>query len=941
MLKHGIGTRIARTSLSLYIYIYIFEHESREHLSLSLSLSPQIHTHTYTHSHTQVLVLKRQSKALKDKDTIHGVIQSVHVENAGRGLPLKPDLEREIECMRTGISNFTEKIQYVECHSTGTPLGDQVEIGAMKAAYKNLPLLGTTKGNFGHTLVASAFAGIVKVLLSMRHGVIPPTPLVKNAGGFVSNQVVSSKTKINLKCAAVNAFGFGGTNAVCVIGSGDDVTTAAGENSRHTVKKCPVSVCGLAAHFNDTYTSVTKFLEEKEQGQEPHSHHITNFQISPRDYNLTPHPKDMLIPQQLLCLKVCREAVLDAKLRKGTRAAVLVAMRTEAETYELYTKQARQGTAVSYLGYIGNTIATRVSSLFNFNGPSFSVTNGVDSVKTCMKIASRWLGDNEVDAVIVAAVDLCGSRERAFLDGVEDGGDGAAAFVLRRHDALFSSYVTGVLNVDTTTTTTSDKDDEETKQLVGSCGIAFPAATLIRKCVHSKDPFNFGEFTFQRGERYVKNNPKLLVFQAKTRKHLIEQIVRYQNDNVLEKSERTGEFCLCCIDTPEELSRALRSVRKSNTTTYKSPKGSYFTCQPTRSEKLCLVFGDVGAYYSGVGKTLVKEFPYLVDFVKQRTLGTIDPLESSLHETSSTIELFRSVIYNSMLLTELTKSKLGIVAPAAACGLSLGEIGMLFSLNTKNTNRSSEIMARLEQSELWKKRLTNEKTVVTWKEFRTFMVMCPAESWENNLDQVDVLIVNGPDSILVGGSSENILRRCKEKNWQAYEIESNLVAHSSLITKEDRNVMDEIHDGLEWKADDDTVTKLLLSSKRASDIYSDRADFCATIDRVESVLGDSVAYVEVGVNDHRTRSLQSMNRFAVSVNKQCSMSSYMQLLGVAAQLRANQVRGTDTSLFEKSSTSLLRKTRSIRCQLNRGGRVYDDALLSDIAYQRNSAMKYV
>ena len=222
------------------------------------------------------------------------------------------------------------------------------------------------------------------------------------------------------------------------------------------------------------------------------------------------------------------------------------------------------------------------------------------------------------------------------------------------------------------------------------------------------------------------------------------------------------------------------------------------------------------------------------------------------------------------------------------------------------------------------------------------MVMCSLSNWEKEkeLDEVDVLIVNGSDSILVGGSSENILRRCKEKKWKAYEIESNLVAHSSMITKEDRDVMDMIHQGLEWKADND-MTELLLSSQHASDIYSDRADFCATVERVKNTLGDSVAFVEVGVNNHRTRSLRNMNRFAVSTNTQSTQSSYMQLLSVAAQLRANQVRGVDTSLFEKKSPYKKNlRTRSVRCKLNRGGRTYDDDLLSDIAYQRESAQRY-
>ena len=259
--------------------------------------------------------------------------------------------------------------------------------------------------------------------------------------------------------------------------------------------------------------------------------------------------------------------------------------------------------------------------------------------------------------------------------------------------------------------------NENLLRRVGQCGIAFEAAKLVQHCVNSST-FHFAGFTFRKGNRNVRRVPKLIVFQAKTRQDLIERIVRFQQDNEMPLQEREGDFCLCCIDTKDELNKALRFLRNSNKSTYQSVKGSYFTSQPSRSENICLVYGDVGSHYNGAGKSLVKEFPYLKDVVKQRTLKSIDTSDPSLHEPSTTIELFRSVIYNSMLLTELSRTQLGIVAPQAAVGLSLGEIGMLFSLNTKNTNLSSEIMKRLEQSDLWKKRLTNEKTVVTWKVFR-------------------------------------------------------------------------------------------------------------------------------------------------------------------------------------------------------------------------------
>ena len=76
--------------------------------------------------------------------------------------------------------------------------------------------------------------------------------------------------------------------------------------------------------------------------------------------------------------------------------------------------------------------------------------------------------------------------------------------------------------------------------------------------------------------------------------------------------------------------------------------------------------------------------------------------------------------------------------------------------------------------------------------------MCSLSHWEkaNELDQVDVLIVNGWTRFLWEVRVKH-LATMQGKKWKAYEIESNLVAHSSMITKQDRDVMDKIHQGLE------------------------------------------------------------------------------------------------------------------------------------------------
>jgi hypothetical protein len=168
-----------------------------------------------------IMVLKRYEDAVRDGDKIYGSLLGVGVSNAGAGLPLKPHPPSQISCLKDtykkiGVSPST--IQYVECHATGTVQGDIAEVEAMKTCFgkNNCPRYGSTKGNFGHTLVSAGFAGMCKVLLSMQNGVIPGTPGIEKP---VDDKLVRENTpwpKCELKRAGLSAFGFGGTNAHAV-----------------------------------------------------------------------------------------------------------------------------------------------------------------------------------------------------------------------------------------------------------------------------------------------------------------------------------------------------------------------------------------------------------------------------------------------------------------------------------------------------------------------------------------------------------------------------------------------------------------------------------------------------------------------------------------------------------------------------------------------------
>ena len=135
-----------------------------------------------------IFVLKRLADAERDGDRIYGTLLGAHVTNGGKGQPLKPDMPTELQCLEETYAKFgveAKSLQYVECHATGTPQGDAVELGACARSSAPRSTSSTPRrstqdrldeGNFGHTLVAAGFAGATKVLLSMNKGVIPATP---------------------------------------------------------------------------------------------------------------------------------------------------------------------------------------------------------------------------------------------------------------------------------------------------------------------------------------------------------------------------------------------------------------------------------------------------------------------------------------------------------------------------------------------------------------------------------------------------------------------------------------------------------------------------------------------------------------------------------------------------------------------------------------------
>ncbi|MCG7548784.1 beta-ketoacyl synthase N-terminal-like domain-containing protein [Pseudoalteromonas sp. Of7M-16] len=249
------------------------------------------------------VLLKPYHQAIKDNDTIYGVIRSAVTNHDGKSNSLRaPNLDSQTQLIKSAYqaANIApESVSYIEAHGTGTPLGDPIETEALKEAFNalsdTLPHqycgLGTAKTNIGHCESAAGIAGLIKVLLSMKHQTLPGVLHFNQLNPSISLQqspfYVVDKTQpwqrltdasgepIPLR-AGISSFGFGGVNAHVVVEEpiADNVVASSNHEaaaqlillSAKTPEQLMEVASGLHSHLirqsiNDTFNSQQTLLD--------------------------------------------------------------------------------------------------------------------------------------------------------------------------------------------------------------------------------------------------------------------------------------------------------------------------------------------------------------------------------------------------------------------------------------------------------------------------------------------------------------------------------------------------------------------------------------------------------------------------------------------------------------------------------------------------------
>ncbi len=329
-----------------------------------------------------MFVLKRYEDAINDGDKIHAVISGIGLSNDGKGkFVLSPNESGQIISYQRAYENSSlkaEDVDYIECHATGTPLGDETEIHSMQSYFadKNVHFdMGTAKSNLGHLLTSAGMAGMLKIILAMKNDCLPATINVRQPIDSDSDKIAGDKiltenkvwknSQDKAKVAAISAFGFGGTNAHLIL---EEHNAQAKESprdaKRKAIKKSHASIIGMGAYFGQS-RSLADFEqviyegrkvqislpENRWQGIDKDDAILDKFAIRPTlagqkndalkqfagnyidqfdfdylNFKIPPEQQAPLLPQQLLMMKVLDEALNDSSLAIGGNVGVIVAM---------------------------------------------------------------------------------------------------------------------------------------------------------------------------------------------------------------------------------------------------------------------------------------------------------------------------------------------------------------------------------------------------------------------------------------------------------------------------------------------------------------------------------------------------------------------------------------------------------------------------------------
>ncbi len=339
-----------------------------------------------------MFVLKRLDDALRQGDTIYGVIAGAGLSNDVDGGLLAPSSEGQLRAMRAAYTDAgwnPSEVDLIECHATGTPVGDAVEFASLQALWgEGDPgwsvgqcVISSVKANIGHALTAAGAAGLLKVLLALKHKRYPPTANFTAPGPSLAYDTSPFRVLTEPlpwepraagrpRRAAISGFGFGGINAHVLI---EEWTGAAVPTPDPAPipnqAPIPIAIVGMSAHFGP-FPGLRAFQERVLGGaiaggpEEPRhwwgaeetrwyhragfdrqrfrGYYLDDLALRPDRFRIPPRELEEMLPQQSLALEAAADAIADAGWddREGPRlrAGVFVGIGLDLNTTNFHLR---------------------------------------------------------------------------------------------------------------------------------------------------------------------------------------------------------------------------------------------------------------------------------------------------------------------------------------------------------------------------------------------------------------------------------------------------------------------------------------------------------------------------------------------------------------------------------------------------------------------------
>lgn len=703
------------------------------------------------------VALKRLDDAITANDRILGVIRGIGCGNDGRGAGLlTPSRDGQVRAMKAAYAASgidPSRVSYVECHATGTQVGDATEIRSMEEVFPHkdgLPI-GSLKSNLGHLITASGAAGLIKLMEAARAGILPPTrgcddpsDALRGSGFRVLPEPEAWKSSAP-RVAAISAFGFGGNNAHLIF----EEWAGRGEYRSYVHSAAPprkIAVVGVGVIAGQGQ-STADFTGDLSRGVTPGgaagdlSLPIDELHFPPRDLAQT-------LPQQLLVLKAAQQAVSEAGSLPCATTGVFTGMEVDPgitrygvrwRLAELLDGQpewldevrdrvipALDGPA-AILGSMPNMPANRLNSQFNFSGSGFTVGASEASGEVALELAMRALRSGEIDAALVCAVDLSCDPVHQYAIGADRiTSDAAVALALEPLDAALESGRTIYCLIEEAPSGAQD-----------ACGgsESFAASGLLRiaeLAIGVKHRLRFGD---RDAAPWLPSRNGW--------------------------SAHSGRFVLTA--SPDANPPGLVQAGLAQD----APPRFHNSSAALIEGEIAFVFTGAAASYRGAGRDLLTALPTLTCRLSERFSGLAE-IAAWIYDKSPTTELsplqqLQCSSFLSQIHAELTMRILKL-RPAAMIGLSSGETNSLFAAGV--WQGIDGMLDDIARSGMYEREIAGEFGVArrAWKLRETgpvhwinVRVLADSEKIRKAAaaePRAHLLIIYAPNDCLIGGDAE-------------------------------------------------------------------------------------------------------------------------------------------------------------------------------------------